>query len=395
MTLTLAHLQPLLDQFKGDGLMVSCYADIAASAGSAPPWPGPFKARVTALKEMFHGDPRTRQQVERNLHAIGRFLESPEARTAQGMAVFSAPQRGFFKTFALDVPVANDLVVHPAPYLVPLLQAVYQQREYLVVLTDTHRGRLYAGSPGSVRLLEEVQEVVPSRQRSSGECWGTQQATIARHREDRILHYLTKLVECMEKTWAEHPFRGIVLLGEHEVLEHLRTQLPPRLAARVVYEGSHAWTDAPLAVSVAARATLTEVIEAEEKRRLEGLADRLIEGYRVAAGPGEVLDALQSGQVGPRGHGYLVLGPDPHEAVARCTACRTLYLDMPPTCPRCQAPCTDGNLWEEVLLQALRHDIVVDCVPNMRLLAQYGGMAAVLPKGQPAGGVLVGAGEQA
>jgi len=246
-----------------------------------------------------------------------------------------------------------------------------------------------------VRLLQEVQEVVPSRQRSSGECWGTQQATIARHREDRILHYLKKLVECMEKTWAEYPFRGIVLLGEHEVLEHLRKQLPPRLAARVVYEGPHAWTEAPLAVSAAARATLAEVVEAEERRRLEGLVERLGEGYRVAAGPGEVLDALQSGQVGPRGHGYLVLGPDPHEAVARCVACRTLFLDMPTTCPRCQAPCTDGNLWEEILLQALRHDIVVDCARNVAPLAQYGGIAAVLPKGQPAGRVLVGAGEQA
>jgi hypothetical protein len=123
------------------------------------------------------------------VQAIGRALETPEARHALGMAIFAALQRGFFQSDALDVPVENELVVHETPYLVPLLQALCRQREYLMVLTDTHRGRLYAATPGGVRLLQEIEEEVPSRQHSAEECWGKEQATIARHREDRILHY--------------------------------------------------------------------------------------------------------------------------------------------------------------------------------------------------------------
>jgi len=296
------------------------------------------------------------------------------------MAVFSVFQRGFFQSYPLDVPVENDLVVHEAPYLVPLLMAFYRQREYVVVHTDTHRGRLYAASPGSVRLLKEIEEAVPSRQHSAGERWGKQQATIARHREDRILHYQKELVELIENTWAKQSFQGLVLLGEHEVLEHLRKRLlPPRLAAQVVREGPHAWTDKPLAVAETVRAVLADVEQASEKRLLEGLEERLIQGHAIAAGPRAVVDALQSGQVGPRGYGYLVLGPDPREAVARCTVCRSLFVQMPSRCPRCQAPCVDANLFEEVLLLALRHDIAVHCVKSNESLARCGNIAAALP----------------
>jgi len=210
MALTHASLQPLLDQLQGEGTMVSCYADLSIIPG-VPRWPGLFKAKTGALKELFTGDQRSWQQIEQNLAAIGRALEAPEARNARSMAVFSALQRGFFQCYPLDVPVENELVVHEAPYLVPLLMALHRQREYLVVLTDTHRGRLYTATVGNVRLLQEIQEEVPSRQHSVGERWGKEQATIARYRENCILHYHKDLVGLIEKAWAEQPFQGIVL----------------------------------------------------------------------------------------------------------------------------------------------------------------------------------------
>jgi protein required for attachment to host cells len=299
------------------------------------------------------------------------------------MAVFSALQRGFFQSCALDVPVENDLVVHEAPYLVPLLRAFYQQRESLVVLTDTHRGRLYAATPGSVRLLQEIDEEVPSRQHSAGERWGKEQATIARHREDRILHYLKDLVELVEKTWAEHPFGGLVLRGEPEVLEHFRKRLPPRLAGQVVHEGPQTWTEKPLAIDGEVRAILTGALRAREEYLLEDLQHRLREGYPVAIGPGEVLEALEKGRIGPRGRGYLLFGPDPRELVGRCSVCRSLWLEVPDACPRCQAPCVEASLWEELLLLALRHDLTAHFVRSDPELARCGGVVAVLPRQEP------------
>jgi hypothetical protein len=379
MTLTFAHLQPLLEQFKGTGLMVSCYADLTGIPGLVVRWPEAFKAKVSAIKELFADDPRAWRECERNLQTIGRALTETRPEHARGMAIFAAGQRDFFHSYALDVPVENELVVHQAPYLVPLLTVLMQQREYLVVHTDTHRGRLYAATLGGVELLREIEEEAPSRQTVPTERGGRNRDMIARHREDRIRHYQKELVELIEKAWAERPFEGIVLLGEHDVLEHVRTRLAPRQAARVVYEGPHAWTDKPLAIAEVVQATLAEAEQAREKRLLAGLEERLRQGRAIAAGPRAVVEALQSGQVGLRGHGSLVMGPDPREAVARCTTCRALFVDMPATCPRCQAPCVVANLWEEVLLLALRHDVAAHCLKRSEPLARCGGMAALLP----------------
>ncbi len=380
MALTFSAVQPLLAQFQGEGLMVSCYFSHLIVPGKAARWPGPLKARWTAIKDLLADDPPAWEEFERNFQAIGKAVESPEVRSARGMAVFAALQRGFVCSFPLDVPVENELVVHESPYLVPLLEALCRQREYLVVHTDTHRGRVYAAAAGRLRLLEEIDEEVPSRQHSTGDRWGKAQATIARRREDRILHYRKDLVQLIETAWAGQPFAGIVLMGEHEVVEHLRKELPPRLGDRVVAEKPHAWADNPLATAAAVAAALAEIGQAEEGLVETQLEERLREQHGVAAGPRAVLEALQSGQMGARGFGYLVLGPDPREQIARCTGCRSLFFDMPATCPRCQAACTDASLWEEVLLLALRHNIAVRCLKTSAVLAGAGGMAAVLGK---------------
>jgi peptide subunit release factor 1 (eRF1) len=377
---TWSDVQPLLDQFKGDGLMVSCYADLTVERGFQSHWSGPFKSKADTIKETLRDDQRAWQACMQDLHSIESVLRGSEARQAHGMAVFSAQERGFFRALPLDVPVKNELVIHQAPYLVPLLEALHRQRDYLVVHTDTHRGRLYAAHPGAVQLLQEVEEAVPKRQHSAGECWGTQQATIARHREDRILHYQKELVRSTEATWAKLPFRGLILLGEHEVLEHVRARLPRRLQAHIIFEAPHPWTETVLQDDATIGGLLADALKAHEKRVLDEVKDRLHQGYAVAAGPRQVVEALQNGRVGPRGYGYLVLGPDLHKAIACCTACRFLSVDMPSTCPRCQSPCIEGNLWEELLLLTLRHEIAVHFVGVDAELQAHGGAVAVLPK---------------
>jgi peptide subunit release factor 1 (eRF1) len=372
------ELQPLLDQFTGEGLVVSCYVDLSPPPGVALSWPGPFTAKAAAVQTMLADNSRDREQFEQDYTAIGRVVTAPEARRNRGIAVFAAGQRGFLQSFPLDVPVENELVVHQAPYLVPLLEVLCSRRTYLAVWTDTHRGRLYAAAPGGVRLLHEVQEDVPSRQHSAGQRWGKEQATIARHRDDRILHYQKELVQTIDKTWTTETFHGIALLGAHELLEHVRKQLPQRLADHVVYEGPLAWTPDAQASADSLRKVATEVRRVEEERVVQRLESGVQRGLPIAVGAHDVLNAVQTSKIGRRGHGCVILGPDPREAVSRCTVCRSLFFDMPATCSRCQAACSDANLWEELILMALRHDIVVHCVKKSNVMQGLGGFAAIL-----------------
>ncbi|HYV39331.1 MAG TPA: hypothetical protein VE988_26820 [Gemmataceae bacterium] len=378
MALTFAAIQPLLDQIKGDGSVVTCYADLSLIPGTPTRWPGVFKAKATAVKKMLGDDVTAWEQFEKNLQAIGKIVDAPQSQRAHAIAVFSAVQRGFIQTYPLDVPVENELVVHAAAYLVPLLQVLCRQRPCLVVHTNTHQGRLLDATGGSLHLLQEIEEEVPKHQHSAGTRRGMEQATIAARRDECIIHYQKKLVEAIDKSCARHAFQNIFLLGEHEQLEHLRKRLPSRLAIRVIHEGPHAWVDEPLAIADAVHTAQQELVQAEERRVLDTVKERRRLGYGLAFGANKVVDALQSGQLRPGGFGYLVLGPDPHEAVARCTACRSLFVEMPVTCPRCQAPCADGNLWEEIMVMALKHNIGVHCVRANKSLDQCGGIAAVL-----------------
>jgi hypothetical protein len=377
--ITLADLKPLLEQFSGEGTVLSCSADLGVGGAFRPNWEGPLKAKADVLWKAVGEDARARRELEENIAAVRRGLEAAASDGTRWAAAFGAARRGFSRVVPLDAPVETDLVLDRSPYLVPLLAAIHRRREYLAAHTDTHRGRIYAATPAGVRLLAELDAEVPQHQHSTGERYGYEQATIARHREDRILHYRKELTRGLEKAWDAGRYAGLILLGEHEVLEHLRSGLPARLAERVVREVPESWYEAPSQVEGKIRSVAADVFAGQEAEVAPGFWDLLRQG-EVVTGPRAVLAALQSGQFGAQGHGYLVLGPDPREAVGRCVACRTLGPEPLGRCPKCQAPCAPGNLWEEMLLTALRHGITARFVADRLQLAPYGGVVAVPPK---------------
>lgn len=379
----LANVQSLLSQAKGEGQMLSAYIDTASFAGGPAVWPGPVKHKADAIAEMMRDDEAAQMEFDRNLQAIGRALEAPALRYSPGVAVFAALQRGFMQTFPLEFPPVNELVVDPSPYLVPLLQSLIRHRDFLLVLSDSHRARICAVSAGSIRVLRELEAEVPKKQHSCGERWGKEQATIARYRDDCVRHFHKVVTEAIEQLWAEQTYAGVLFFGEHTVVEHLKAGLPARIVSRVIMEKAQPWVDDVATLRAASRNPILEYHRAEEAKVLEVVAGRLREGYGIASGPASVLEAVRTGAVGPRGHGYLVLASDPREVVGRCPRCRSLHVDAPKTCPNCQVACVESNLWEEVLLLALRHDIAVQCVGTAESLAARGGMVAVLGEARP------------
>lgn len=378
--LTLGDVQVLLDRPKGAGMIVSCYVD-TSEAGYRSAWAQRFRNEVARVEQQLAGDHRARQRFAREVDVIGRALGKPAARRARGMVVFSGAAENFFQAFALGVPIKDRLVLDEQPYLAPLLQALHRQRRYLVVLTDSHRGRLFAAGWGHAQLVDEMSEAVPRHQRSAGETWGKQQATIARHREDRILHYRKELARRVERAWGDAPFRGLILLGEHETVRAVRAALPAPLATQVIHEQPHAWVGRQPSIDTKVRGVLDEALSAHDQRLADEVERRLREAYCVAAGPQEVVDALWNGQVGYPG--YIVLEPDQGRAATRCTGCGSVHADMPIACPLCGAACEKVNLWQEVLLFAARHNIPAHSVEGGAELARHGGIAAMLSREGP------------
>jgi rubrerythrin len=365
-----ANVQVLLDQSKGQGMVVSCYCDTSVAEGFEPHWLQPFKTEASRIRQQLTEDHQARLEFDRNLDAVRSALESPESKLAKGMAVFSSTRRGFFLALPSSEPYENRLVVDEDPYVVPLLEADFRQRAYLVVLTDTHRANWYAAGPGGVRAIGAIDETVPARDHA--------QSYVQRYRMDRILHFHKELVERIEDDWGKYPYRGIILLGEHEVLEQFRKLLPPRLATRVVREAAQAWSKEPAGIAEETNAVIEIAQEMEESRALAELDRRIHEATAVAAGSQEVIDALRDGQVGA-----LVMGPDPGEKASRCTGCHSLFAMPHTACPYCNATCETGNLWQEILAFAIKHGIWVHRVKPSETLIRHGGVAALLARDEP------------
>jgi peptide subunit release factor 1 (eRF1) len=381
MNVTQDAIQVLLDHPKGQGMIVSCYADTSMSGGFRWLWSQHLKHEASAIEQRLKDDHQALARFARDLEIVRHALERPAVQRTRGMAVFSAADRGLFRAFALGVPLKDRLVLDEAPYLVPLLEAMHRQRRYLLVLTDSHRGKVYEAAWGHTRLLQQIEEAVPRRQRSAGERWGKQQATIARHREDRILHYRKRLANAIEQAWPTAPFRGLILLGDGETVAALRASLASGVAGHVVHTGPYSWARKKPELDTAVQEILDAALRAHDAALVADLERRLHEHYLVAAGPQEVINALRNGQVGYPG--YLLLEPDRGQTAARCTRCGSIFTTIHTTCPVCEGACDRVNLWQEFLLFAARHDIMAHTVESHPALTEHGGVAAVLSRPEP------------
>jgi peptide subunit release factor 1 (eRF1) len=378
---TLKDVQWLADRPSGEGQIVSCYADTSVSSGVRPLWREHLKNEVRRIDESLAADPAARDLFHRNIDAIERLLSSRRAVGARGMAVFAAVQNGLVHGYALAVAVPNRLVMDEEPYLVPLLELLDCQRRYLVVHTDTHRGRLYTVVPGAAHLIEAISEEVPKRHRASGELWGKQQATIARHREDHVLHYFKEMVREIERAWPEERYDGIVLLGEHEVLQELRRLLPDHLARQVVREAPHAFVGRQVRLESKIAAMHADAVVEHDRRLLEEVKRRLLERHLIVGGPQEVIDAVRNSQVGYPGS--IVMEPDRGEVAWHCRGCGALFAHSQTDCPFCGARCGRTSLWQAIALLAARHNIPLHVVGPGTGLEKQGGVVALLARAEP------------
>lgn len=366
----------LWDQPRGAELMVSCYANTSVQEGFDAHWLPRVKSEARQIRQVLTNDPSARDDFEVNLEAIRRVLNTQEARASRGMAVFSAAKRGFLKVVPADVPYEDQIVVGDSPYLVPLLEIGTQRCEYLVAVLDTHRARWYSASSGGASLLGEFDEEVPKKIHSSGDTWGNQQATIDRHRKESIHRVHKQLAERLEESWGRNRYKGLILLGTHEVLEQFRGCLPRPLAARVIHESPYAWINGTATVAHKVAPVIQSAQASEQSTLLSELVNRLRNNYAVVAGAVPTLEALMSGKAAA-----LLLGNDSLVEAQRCASCRALIPDRADdsaACPACEGRLEPVVLFQEMLRFAIRHGVEVKFLKPADTLDAHDGIAAFL-----------------
>jgi hypothetical protein len=347
-------IQMLLDHLESDGMVLSCYADARVSEGFEPHWRQHLKTETRELRRLLADKPEAAERFDKNLKAVWSAIE--QARSP-GVAVFCLGSSDQVVALGSDVPYPNCVVLDEEPYVVPLLMAVCRRRAYLVVATDTHHGRLYSATGPTLHLLAELDQSIPPKERASGERWGKQQATITRHREDQILHYMRELVGRTEESWDDRFFQGIILLGQRETIAQLRELLPKRLARRVVAESPYAWATGENGIREKVERLQDSLSKSEDALVLAEVENRKKQAFALAEGPVEVLNALRNGQAA-----MVLIRPGLGEAGSRCTNCGYVFTPVREICENCGSACERVNLWQEILKLAFRHSTPVQVV---------------------------------
>lgn len=359
------EIRQLLDQHRGAGMVVSCYANTSVEEGFESHWRPHLKAEATRIRIQMAEAHRALEEFERHLAAIHDALETPEAHRAKGMAVFASATLDPPLSLPSGSPYENRLHVGHEPYVVPLVMAASRRCEYLVVLTNSHHGQCLTATSTDARVLAEVGDARSSPTGSD------------RQRDAHSSEYQKALAKEVEKAWTQGSYRGIILLGPHELLEEFRDHLPGHLAERVVHEAPHSWAGEHLKLGEISRVA-ADAIEGRQCRLLAEIDRRLKLGFAVTRGPQEVIEALDNGQVVD-----LVIGPDLGEIGSHCTGCLSLFAADLDTCPYCKASCVRTDLWQEVLTRALRHDVPVHFVSKGSGHDVPGEVAALLARDEP------------
>lgn len=353
-TVTRHTIERLLNLSYTPGLMLSCYVNLNVQGASERPGILQIKHAASLLKHSIPEASSERNEFEQNLNRILKTLDDPEVLSNSALAIFVAKQREQLVTVPLEIPIRSELIYSDGPYLVPLLQCYFaQQRSYIGLTFDNDQARIFLANTGGVKLLKHWRSEVPAKQHSSGDRGGWSQSNIASRREEMLDRHHKEIIESLSKALQEYPQADILLLGHEVEVTQLKNQLPAHLSAGVVHTGMCNNMDSEKSQS----RTFFEIVQKQNtlhgQSLLEELKRRQTLKVGCAVGPTDVLAALDAGKLTPKSS--LLMGPDPKEDAFLCASCRHLSLDEMKQCPRCGSVCQSCNLWEEILLRALRH----------------------------------------
>jgi peptide chain release factor subunit 1 len=322
-----------------------------------------------------------RESLDKDLERIAGFLQTDLDPAANGIAVFACSAGELFETVQLGAPIDQHwLSIGDRPHLYPLARVESLYPRYAAVLVDTNSARILVFATGALVAQEEVTGVKTKRMSQGG--WS--QARFQRHTENFHVHHAKDVVEALEKIVQREGITEIVIAGDEVIMPLLRDQLPKHLAEKIVDQ-----------VRIDRDAPLHEVIKTslDAMKRVRGMTERektdtAIGAYRAGGlgvvGPEATLDALAKGQVDE-----LLISASVRElqpvasgtAEGRSSAGGALPEPVVPSVAAgepAEVATETVRLADELITRAAQTSAKITFVEDAQLLADYGGVAAIL-----------------
>lgn len=340
------------------------------------------RKEFSARSRTYPANSPERESLDRDLEKIGNYLETDIDPSANGVAIFACAAGELFEPVQLTAPIdQHSLYIGDQPHLYPLARIESQFPRYAAVLADTNTARIFVYATGELISEQEVKGI-KTRRTSQG---GWSQARYQRHVENFHLHHAKEVVEALERVVQQEAIDTILIAGDEVILPLLREQMPKHLAEKIVDDmklDTYAPADEVLKTSLAAMKRVREQTEREK-------VDAAIGGYRAGGlgvvGPEDTLDALIKGQVDE-----LLIASTVRElqAVAEGSAVQAAaaiggsgdepLVETVAAGEAAEAAPDTVRFADELIAKATQTSSRITFVEDFSLLAEYGGLAALL-----------------
>jgi peptide chain release factor subunit 1 len=321
-----------------------------------------------------------RASLDQDLEKIARYLETELKPSANSVAIFACSAGELFDTIQLAAPIERHwLSIGDQPHLYPLARLESQYPRYAALIIDSNSARIMVFALGQLVAEREVKNV-KTRDTAQG---GWSQARYQRHIANFHLHHVKEVVDTLERVVREEAITQILLSCDEVSLPLIRNQMPKHLAEKIV---DH--------MRLEAHATAADVLKQsrEAMQRLNTRTDRekveaAIGAYRAGGlgvvGPEDTLAALIKGQVDElliaanmqRMQGMSVGAPmgSANDAILAEPAVAPISAGEP-----AEAQPEVVRLADELITKAKQTSARITFIEDPELLADYGGVAALL-----------------
>jgi peptide subunit release factor 1 (eRF1) len=292
---------------------------------------------------------------------------------AAGVAMFVGGSGDMREILSFAVPFTDTFTMADIPRLRPLVAALGEAPRAAVLFVDGESARVIAlteqGAADEIAL--ETTDVIGQHRRGG---W----LLLLQSRYQRHIHELRKrhfdaVADALAAAVDHYGLRAIVLAGEARNLAVFRTQVPPRLAGRIVGNVAGARYEPSSVLAERALALIRHRNAGEEAAALDSVLVDAEGGGRASAGVDATVDAVNRGTVD-----RLYLLQTYEEDGRVCSRCHALQRAATAVCQWCSAVTNPMELGEAMVRCVLAADGDVASVDGHEGLARVGGVAALL-----------------
>lgn len=249
-----------------------------------------------AALERFPEHGPARESLAADIERVKAYLDEQLDPAAHGVVIIACQHAGIFEPVALDVPVANEVVVGPIPSLRQLVHAAEDYPAYAVLVADQREAFLWEFERQVwERNVALEADGYPRHQKQGG--WS--QRRYQARADERVEHFASAVAEELRRALEDRQeaIEYVVIAADEPMYSALQAALHETVASRIIGR-VHVPIDASIDQILAEVEPLVEHAERQEEQE----AVRAVRGEAAAGdlgvvGPEATLLALQAAQV--------------------------------------------------------------------------------------------------